>query len=95
LQPIGHSLPRLHRAASLVTLRDAFAWLAKSVPASEHDAHEVQIAAHCVTEAAESNGPLVFARIAMLQAINRNKPREITAPRKPHHWGKRKLKRDQ
>jgi hypothetical protein len=82
----------LPNGKKLVTLRDAIAWLAKSAPPSEHDTHEVQIAAHCVTEAAES--PLVFARIAMLQAINRNKPREFAAPRKPHHWGKRKLKRD-
>jgi hypothetical protein len=79
----------------LITLRDAISWLAKSVPASEHDAQEVQTAAHCVTEAAENNGPMVFARIAMLQAINRNKPRQLTPSRKPHHWGKRKLKRGQ
>jgi hypothetical protein len=79
----------------LITLRDAIAWLAKSVPASEHDVPEVQTAAQCVTEAAESNGPMVFARIAMLQAINRHKPRQFTPSRKPHHWGKRKLKRDQ
>ena len=70
----------------LVTLRDAIAWLAKSVPASEHSAHEVHLSAYCVTEAAASNGPMVFARIAVLRAINRHKP---------HHWGKRKLKRDQ
>ena len=79
----------------LVTLQDAIAWLAKSVPASEHDDLEAQIAAHCVTEAAESNGPMVFARIGMLKAINRHKPREFTPSCKPHHWGKRKLKRDQ
>jgi hypothetical protein len=78
----------------LVTLRDAIAWLAKSVPPSELDTLEVQLAAHCLTEAAESDGPMVFARIAMLKAINRHKPREITPSRKPHHWGKRKLKRD-
>jgi len=73
----------------LVTLQDAIAWLAKSVPASEHDT-EVQIAAYYLTEAAENNGPMAFARIGMLKAINRNTPRE----RKPHRWGKRKLKRD-
>jgi hypothetical protein len=47
----------------LVTLRDAIAWLAKSVPTSEHDGHEVQVAAYYVTEAAENNGPMAFARI--------------------------------
>jgi hypothetical protein len=85
----------LPNGKELVNLQDAIAWLAKSVPASEHDTLEIQLAAHCLTEAAEGDGPMVFARIAMLKAINRNKPREFTAPRKPHHWGKRKLKRDQ
>ena len=28
----------------LITLQDAITWLAKSVPASEHDDHEVQVA---------------------------------------------------
>jgi len=31
----------------------------------------VQAAAHCVTEAAENGGPMVFALIGMMQAINR------------------------
>ena len=78
----------------LVTLRDAIAWLAKSVPASEHDLPVVQMAAHCVTEAAENHGPMVFARISMLKAINRDKPREVTPSRKSHHWRRRKPKRE-
>ena len=45
--------------------------LAKEIPHSEHTMKEVQTAAHCVTEAAENGGPLRFARIGMLQAINR------------------------
>jgi hypothetical protein len=85
----------LPNGESLVTLQDAIAWLARSVPPSEHDTHEVQIAAHCLTDAAENDGPMVFARIAMLKAINRNKPRQPAPSRKPHHWGKRKLKRDE
>jgi hypothetical protein len=32
-------------------------------------------AAHCVTEAAENGGPLVFARIGVMQAINRHRRR--------------------
>ena len=85
----------LPNGEKLITLQDAIAWLAKSVPPSEHDTLEVQLAAHCVTEAAEGNGPMVFARIAMLKAINRYKPRPPTPFRKPHHWGRRKLKRDE
>ena len=78
----------------LVTLRDAIAWLAKSVRASEHNVQEVQVAAYYVTEAAEHSGPMAFARIAMLKAINRDKPREVTPSRKSHHWRRRKPKRE-
>jgi hypothetical protein len=56
----------------LVTLKDAIAWLAKEVPKSEHGMKEVQAAAHCLTEAAENGGPMIFARMGMMQAINRH-----------------------
>jgi hypothetical protein len=45
--------------------------------------------------AAENDGPMVFARMGVLQAIHRHHVREVGTARKPHHWGKRKLKRDQ
>jgi hypothetical protein len=79
----------------LFTLKQAIAWLAKEVPQSEHKMKEIQNAAHCVTEAAENGGPMMFARIGMLQAINRRKLEEFDPKRKSPHWGKRKLKRDQ
>jgi hypothetical protein len=78
----------------LVTLKDAIAWLAKEIPQSEHLMKEVQAAAHCVTEAAENDGPMMFARMSMMQAINRHKPVEINPKQKSPHWGKRKLRRD-
>jgi hypothetical protein len=37
----------------------------------------------------------MFARIGVMQAINRHKPEEFDPKRKPHHWGKRRLKRDE
>jgi hypothetical protein len=79
----------------LRTLKDAIAWLAKEVPKSEHAMPKVQTAARMVTEAAENNGPIMLARIGMMQAINRHRVREFDTSRKPHHWGKRKLKRNQ
>jgi hypothetical protein len=79
----------------LVTLQHAITWLAKEVPQSEHGMKEVQAAAHCVTEAAENSGPMMFARMGMMQAINRHKPVDFDPKRKNPHWGKRKLKRDQ
>jgi hypothetical protein len=44
---------------------------------------QVQAAAHCVTEAAENGGPLLFAKIGMMQAINRHKPDEFARSTKP------------
>jgi hypothetical protein len=45
-------------------------------------------------QAAEHDGPVEFARIATLQAINRHVERVFDPSRKDTHWGKRKLKRD-
>jgi hypothetical protein len=78
----------------LYTLKDAIAWLAKEIPQSEHGTKEVQTAARCVTEAAENDGPMIFARIAVMQAINRHVVRVFNRDRKDHHWGRRQLARD-
>jgi hypothetical protein len=78
----------------LTRLKEAMAWLAKEIPKSEHGMKEVQAAAHCVTEAAENNGLMDFARMGMMQAIHRHE-RRVFSDRKETHWGKRKLKRDQ
>jgi hypothetical protein len=42
-----------------------------------------------------NNGPTMFARIRMMQAINRHGVKEFNTSRKTTHWGKRKLKRDE
>jgi hypothetical protein len=36
----------------------------------------------------------MLARIGIMRALNRHQVREFNPDRKPHHWGKRKLKRD-
>lgn len=79
---------------TVASLRDAIAYLAQSIPEADHLMSEVQAAAHCVTQAAENGGPLLFARIGMMQAINRHKLRIFDPSRKEPHWGRRKLKRD-
>ena len=86
---------KLPSGGKLFTLKQAIAWLAKEIPQSEHRMKEVQAAALCVTEAAETGGPMQFARMGMMQAINRHKPEEFDPKRKSPHWGKRKLKRDE
>ena len=86
---------KLPGGGKLFTLKDAIAWLAKEIPQSEHGMKEVQTAARCVTEAAENDGPMIFARIGVMQAINRHFVRVFHPDRKDHHWGRQKLARDQ
>ena len=78
----------------LVTLRDAGNYLTK-LPKAKHEAAESQAAMEALILVAETNGPTMFARIGVMQALNRHHVREFDLDRKPHHWGKRKLKRDQ
>jgi hypothetical protein len=80
---------KLPGGGRLFTLKDAIAWLAKEIPQSEHRMKEVQTAARCVTEAAENGGPMQFARIGMMQAINRHHQHR-TEPR----WKASKALRD-
>lgn len=65
---------------TVASLRDAIAYLAQSVPEAEHLMKGVQAAAHCVTQSAENGGPVLFARIGMMQAITRHKPRGVFDP---------------
>jgi hypothetical protein len=58
--------------AKLATSREAIAHLGKTIPKSDHDAPSVTTAAKLLTLAAEHGGPIEFARIATLQALNRN-----------------------
>ena len=80
--------------AKLATLRQAIAHLVKTIPAAERGSPAVLAAAELLTNAAEYGGPVEFARIATLQALNRNAERAFNPERKDPHWGRRKLKRD-
>ena len=80
--------------AKLATLREAVAHLSKVIPKFDHDVPPVTTAAELLTLAAEHGGPIEFARIATLQALNRNTERTFNPERKDPHWGRRKLKRD-
>jgi hypothetical protein len=80
----------------LKTLREAIAYLVRTVPKAEQAMPEVLAAAETLTHAAEREIAWMFlARIATLRAIHRNTPRVFNPDRKETHWGKRKLKRDQ
>jgi hypothetical protein len=56
----------------LVTLRNAIKHLSETVPKSEHDHPKVQHAAASLAGAAEGRDFVMHARIAVIQALERN-----------------------
>ncbi len=83
----------LPKGKSLATLREAGAYIAKLPKADQH-AEAWQTAAHCLIEAAEKRGPVMFARIGMMKALNRHVEKAVDPSRKDTHWGRRTLARD-
>jgi hypothetical protein len=84
----------LPRGRQLVTLEDAGKFITK-LPKAKHSAPEWQAAMEALILVATHGGPTMFARIGVMQALNRHHVREVNTDRKSHHWGKRKLKRDE
>ncbi|MEH2537071.1 MULTISPECIES: hypothetical protein [unclassified Bradyrhizobium] len=78
----------------LHTLKDAASHIMR-LPKAEHSAPEWQAAMQALILVAENDGPTMFARIGVMRALNRHIERVFNPDRKSHHWGKRKLKRDQ
>ena len=78
----------------LVTLRDAASYIT-GLPKREADAPEWQAAIEALMLVVELGGPTMVARIGVMQALNRRHVREFSPSSKGHHWGRRKLKRDQ
>jgi hypothetical protein len=58
--------------AKLASLREAIVHLVNTVPSSERGTPVVLTAAELITSAAERGGPIEFARIATLRALNRH-----------------------
>ncbi len=56
----------------LASLRDAIIHLVKTVPSSERSTPVILTAAEMITSAAERGGPIEFARVATLRALNRH-----------------------
>ena len=82
------------RGKPLVTLKDAAHYITK-LPKAEHDAPEWQAATEALIMAAEDRGPIMHARIGIMRVLNRHVERVFNPDAKGHHWGKRRLKRDQ
>ena len=67
-----------------------------SAAKSEREMPAVTTAAEMLAYAAEREiAGVLLARMATLPAIHRNEIRVFNSDRKDHHWGKRKLKRDE
>jgi hypothetical protein len=84
----------LPRGRQLVTLLDAGNYITK-LPRAEHDANEWQAAMEALLLVVTLGGPTMFARIGIMQALNRHVDWVFDPSRKDHHWGRRKPKRDQ
>jgi hypothetical protein len=72
---------KLPKGKTLATLRDAALYITK-LPKAEHDADEWQAAMEALLLVAELGGPTMFARIGVMRAINRHRPKAAPAPRK-------------
>ena len=80
----------LPNGKKLRTLKDAIAWLAKEVPeGAAQDEAGADRGPH--GDRGRGGGPMKFARIGMMQAINRHHVEEFDTSRKTPHWGRRKL----
>jgi hypothetical protein len=77
----------------LYTLRDAADYIT-DLPEQESKLAQWQVAIEAPILVARS-GPTMLARIAFMKALNRNVVLKFNPDAKTHHWGKRKLKRDQ
>jgi hypothetical protein len=65
------------------------------LPRKDKRSPEWHDAAEALILVAEKDSPTMFARIGFMRALNHHHVREFNPDRKDHHWGKRKLKRDE
>ena len=77
----------------LVTLRDAADYIT-SLSEKETDLLDWQVAMEALLLVSRG-GPTMMARIAVMKALNRNVVLSFNPDAKKHHWGKRKLKRQE
>jgi hypothetical protein len=67
----------------------------QELPEADQELDEWQNAVAALLLVVEHNGPTMMARIGVVRALNRHVERVFDPTRKDHHWGRRKLKRDQ
>ena len=79
-RPFDDPIP-LPGGCQFVTLQDAGQYITE-LPKAEHDASDWQAAMEALLLVVEHDGPTMFARIAMMQALHRNRPSPTPAPRR-------------
>lgn len=79
-RPFEQPIP-LPGGATLVTLADAADYIQR-LPKAEHELEAWQTAIATLIRAAEGREPLMHARIGMMQALNRDRPKPQPAPRR-------------
>ena len=75
------------------TLRDAANYI-KKLSETERVKPEWRLAIQMLIDAAEDRGPMLFAKMGILRAVNGDVERVFNPDHKDPHWGKRKLARD-
>ena len=83
----------LPNGRTLLTLKDAADYITR-LPKSESDLPEWQTAIEVLLLCSRGGDPML-ARIAFMKALNRNVVLAFNLDAKKHHWGKRKLKREE
>jgi hypothetical protein len=82
----------LPRGRQLVTLKDAGTYITK-LPKAKHTAPEWQAAMEALILIATSGGPMMFARIGVMRALNRHVERVFNPDRKASGGGGERGKR--
>jgi hypothetical protein len=77
----------------LFTLKDAADYITK-LPREQSDLAQWQAAIEALMLCSRG-GDIMLARIAFMKALNRNVMLAFNPDAKKHHWGKRKLKREE
>jgi hypothetical protein len=71
----------LPRGGQLVTLEDAARYI-QMLPEAEHELEHWKTSVEALLLVVQHNGPTMFARIGMMQALDRDRPPEPQEPRR-------------
>jgi hypothetical protein len=91
-RPFAQPVP-LPEGPPAQTLRDAAGYIRK-LPQSERDCQEWRLAIQMLIDAAEDRGPMLFARMGMVRALEAHVERTLNHEQQAPSQDQDKLKRD-